>query len=280
MIKNPFIGKTTNFIFVYSVLIFTFLISSLPFLWVVMSSFKTNLAILSNPFQLPKSLNFHVYYQVLTQYKLIAYFWHSVVISFSATFIALFFYTLAAYVFAKYDFKGKNLLYTVLVITLLIPGFTKVQPIFALINFLHLIDTKLGLILVYSSNGLALALFIMRAAFMTNPKQIDEAALIDGASFWKVFWAVNVPLVRPGLSTAGILLFLGSWNEYFYALVLTSSASNRTLPLSVAFFNEAFSYNYTLLFAALTIVVLPSIILYLIVQEQVQQSVASAGVKG
>jgi raffinose/stachyose/melibiose transport system permease protein len=115
---------------------------------------------------------------------------------------------------------------------------------------------------------------------MTVPKDLDEAALIDGAGFWRIFWSVNLPLVRSGLATAGILMFLSYWNEYFYALILTTGAANRTLPVALAFFDEAFSYNYTRMFAALTLVVLPGIIIYLLVQEQVQKSVASTGIKG
>ena len=127
---------------------------------------------------------------------------------------------------------------------------------------------------------MALALFILRASFMTVPRDLDEAALLDGAGFWRTFWSVNLPLARSGLATAGILMFLQYWNEYFYALMLTTSSSKRTLPVALQFFDTAFSYNYTNMFAALTMIVLPGIIIYLLVQEQVQQSIASSGVKG
>jgi hypothetical protein len=109
---------------------------------------------------------------------------------------------------------------------------------------------------------------------------LDEAAVIEGANFFTVFWKINLPLAKGGLATAGILMFLGNWNEYFYASILTSSDSTRTLPLALQFFTEAFSYNYPRLFAALTVVILPGIILYILAQEQVQASVASSGIKG
>ena len=114
---------------------------------------------------------------------------------------------------------------------------------------------------------------------MAIPKSLTEAATIDGAGFFTVFWKINLPLAKSGLATAGILMFLNNWNEYFYASLLTSSDSNRTLPLALQFFNESFSYDYTKLFAALTLVVLPGIIIYTFAQNQVQASIAATGVK-
>ena len=130
------------------------------------------------------------------------------------------------------------------------------------------------------SMGLAISIFILKPAFMSVPKSLDEAAVIEGANFFTVFFKINLPLAKGGLATAGILMFLGNWNEYFYASILTSSDLTRTLPLALQFFTEAFSYNYTRLFAALTVVILPGIILYVIAQEQVQASIATSGIKG
>jgi raffinose/stachyose/melibiose transport system permease protein len=267
-------------VFTYFIMIFTVFVSVFPILWVIMSSFKTNKDILGNPFSLPKSINFNAYIDVYTNYDFLTYFTNSILIATTSTLIALFIYCLAGYIFAKYDFRGKGLLFLLCTITLLVPGHARAQPIFSIITKLDLYDTKTGLILVYTSFGLALSLFILRAAFMTIPKDLDEAALIDGASFWRIFWNVNLPLAKSGLATAGILMFLTSWNEYFYALILTSSPENRTMPVALQFFNEAFSYNYTTMFAALTLAILPGIIVYLFVQEQVQASVAATGVKG
>ena len=110
--------------------------------------------------------------------------------------------------------------------------------------------------------------------------ELDEAAIVDGAGFMRVFWSINLPLARGALATAGILMFLNNWNEYYFASLLTMSDSQRTLPIALSYFTSEFSYNYTQLFAALTIVVLPGIILYIFAQEQVQVSMASTGIKG
>ena len=125
-----------------------------------------------------------------------------------------------------------------------------------------------------------MSLFVMRAAFASIPKEITEAAIIDGVGFFRNFIQMHVPLAKNGLATAGILMFLGNWNEYFYASLLSASAATRTLPYALAFFTEAYSYNYTKMFAALTLIILPGIIIYAVSQEQVQLSITSGSVKG
>ena len=127
---------------------------------------------------------------------------------------------------------------------------------------------------------MAMSIFILRAGFLSIPGSLDEAAIVDGAGFLRIFWSINLPLAKGALSTAGILMFLNNWNEYYFASLLTMSDSQRTLPVALSYFTSEFSYNYTQLFAALTIVVLPGIILYIFAQEQVQASLASTGIKG
>lgn len=267
-------------IFVYVVLGFTVIVSIFPIIWIIVSSFKTNAQILGSPFSLPTGINLVPYKKVFTQYNFLTYTFNSLIISSVATAISVIFYAMAAYVIAKYDFRFKNLFYVLFTMTLLVPGQTKAQPIFTIILKLHLYDTRLALILVYLSMGMAMSLFILRGTFMSIPKEFDESASIEGAGFLRVFLNINLPLAKSGLATAGVLMFLNYWNEYFYAMLLTSSAKVRTLPLEMGFFNEAFSYNYTEMFAALTIAVLPGIIIYSCAQEQVQESVVSSGIKG
>lgn len=277
--KSKIYEKTWK-IMEYLILIFTVFISVFPILWVIMSSFKSNKLILGSPFALPDSFGFEAYIDVLTHYSFITYLKNSLWIATISTILGLIIYSLSSYVFAKFEFKGKNIIYSLFIITLLVPVHAKAQPIFSLIMKLGLYDTKAGLTFVYTSFGLALSLFILKNSFSIIPKSLDEAAFLDGANFWQVFVLVNLPLVKSGLATAGILMFLNSWNEYFYAIMLTTNQTNRTIPVALSFFNEAFSYNYTRMFAAITIAVLPGIVIYAIAQEQVLKSVASSGVKG
>ncbi|WP_394916306.1 carbohydrate ABC transporter permease [uncultured Robinsoniella sp.] len=267
-------------IFEYGILIFTIIVSVFPIIWVIMSAFKTNAQILGSPFSLPTSISFDAFIYLFEKYNFLRYALNSLLICITSTGLSLIIFAMGGYVIAKYKFPGRNFIFALFTITLLVPAQSKAQPIFSLIMNLNLYDNIWGVALVYLSAGLAMSMFILKSTFMSIPKSLDEAAAIEGAGFFTVFWRINLPLAKSGLVTAGILMFLNNWNEYFYASLLTSSDLNRTLPLALQFFNEAFSYDYTKLFAALTVVVLPGIILYAFAQEQVQESIAASGVKG
>ena len=270
------LGKTG----VYSLLIFVVLISVFPVLWVMLSSIKTNAEILSGPFVLPSSLNLSAYEYLFYRYDFMSFFSNSFIVAGVSTLLGLAVFAAAAYVIARFSFPGKNLIFSLFIITLLVPGHARVQPIFSLILNWGLYDTLTGLTMVYLSAGMAVSIFILKNTFMGIPKEVSEAATVDGAGFIRVFWSVCLPMARNGLVTAGILMFLSSWNEFYYASLLTSSPSKRTLPVLTTLFNTQFSYDYTKTFAALTLLIIPGIVIYALAQEQVQKSLASGAVKG
>lgn len=274
------IKKISSKIFVYLFLSFTVVVSIFPILWVVMSSFKTNGEIMNGPFVLPSAINFDAYRYLFEKYDFFTYTINSVIVSFAPTIVSLCIFTMGAYVIAKYNFPGKNLFFALFALTMLVPGHSRTQPIFSLIVGMDLYNTKLGLSLVYLSSGMAMSMFILKAAFQSIPNELTEAATIDGASFLRTFWRINLPLARNGIVTSGILMLLANWNEFYYANLLISSSGNRTLPVITILFNSMFSYNYTNTFAALTVVVLPGVIFYALAQKQVQSSIAATGIKG
>ncbi len=277
MIKSKnVLGKVFMQLVLFSVL----LVSIFPLIWVVMSSFKTNGEILAGPFVLPSSFNIDAYKYIILNYSFPLYAANSLFISITAVAVALPIFSMAAYVIAKYDFKFKNVIYALFTITLLVPAHARTQPIFSLIYKLDLYDTKSSLILVYISLGMAMSIFILKASFMSVPKSLDEAALIDGASQLRIFWSINLPLAKNGIITSGVLMFLANWNEYYFASLLTISEKNRTLPIMTNFFNSDFSFDYTKTFASLTLLIIPGVILYALAQEQIEASAASSGIKG
>lgn len=266
-------------VLMYLVEAIVIILSVFPILWVIMSSFKTNGEILSSPLALPAHFSLDTYIDIFQKYSFPTYFFNSLLAAGVSTLVSLLFYAMGAYVIAKFEFPGRKLLFALFTITLLVPSHSKTQPIFSLITKLNLYDSIWGVTLVYLSAGMAMSIFVLKAGFMAIPKSLDEAATLDGASFFRTFY--HQPAAgKSALATAGILMFLGNWNEYYFASLLTVSDSQRTLPIALAFFTSEFSYNYTQLFAALTIVILPGVILYAIAQDQVQASVAASGVKG
>ena len=267
-------------VFSYLFMALCVLVALFPIVWVVLSSFKTNREILSNGLQLPSTFSFSGYKQALEMAPILKFFVNSLIVSFASTALNVFILAMAGYVFAKKKFRFKNLIFGILSLSMVIPSTALMSPVYSVITKLHLYDTKMALILVYTALNMPISLMILRSAFAAIPTELEEAAYIDGAGFFRTFWQVMMPCAKGGLASAAVLAFLGSWNEFTFALLLTSSTSTRTLPLSLSYFTSQFSFNYTAMFAAITIAVLPSIIVFSIFQEQVCSSLTAGSVKG
>ena len=267
-------------VFSYLFMALCVLVALFPIVWVVLSSFKTNREILSNGLQLPSTFSFSGYKQALEMAPILKFFVNSLIVSFASTALNVFILAMAGYVFAKKKFRFKNLIFGILSLSMVIPSTALMSPVYTVITKLHLYDTKMALILVYTALNMPISLMILRSAFAAIPPELEEAAYIDGAGFFRTFWQVMMPCAKGGLASAAVLAFLGSWNEFTFALLLTSSTSTRTLPLSLSYFTSQFSFNYTAMFAAITIAVLPSIIVFSIFQEQVCSSLTAGSVKG
>ncbi len=267
-------------VFSYLFMALCVLVALFPIVWVVLSSFKTNREILSNGLQLPSTFSFSGYKQALEMAPILKFFVNSLIVSFASTALNVFILAMAGYVFAKKKFRFKNLIFGILSLSMVIPSTALMSPVYTVITKLHLYDTKMALILVYTALNMPISLMILRSAFAAIPTELEEAAYIDGAGFFRTFWQVMMTCAKGGLASAAVLAFLGSWNEFTFALLLTSSTSTRTLPLSLSYFTSQFSFNYTAMFAAITIAVLPSIIVFSIFQEQVCSSLTAGSVKG
>ena len=267
-------------VFSYLFMALCVLVALFPIVWVVLSSFKTNREILSNGLQLPSTFSFSGYKQALEMAPILKFFVNSLIVSFASTALNVFILAMAGYVFAKKKFRFKNLIFGILSLSMVIPSTALMSPVYTVITKLHLYDTKMALILVYTALNMPISLMILRSAFAAIPTELEEAAYIDGAGFFRTFWQVMMPCAKGGLASAAVVAFLGSWNEFTFALLLTSSTSTRTLPLSLSYFTSQFSFNYTAMFAAITIAVLPSIIVFSIFQEQVCSSLTAGSVKG
>lgn len=267
-------------VFSYLFMAFCVLVAVVPIIWVILSSFKSNKEILANGLALPSSFSFSGYVQALEMAPILKFFGNSLIVALLATFFNVFFLSMAGYVFAKKQFRGKNLIFGILSLSMVIPTTALMSPVYSIIVKMGLYDTKAALILVYTALNMPISLMILRSAFSSIPKELEEAAYIDGAGFFRTFIQVMVPCAKGGLASAGVLCFLESWNEFTFALLLTSSVGTRTLPLSLSYFTSQFSFNYTAMFAAITIAVVPSIIVFAIFQEQVCSSMTAGSVKG
>lgn len=251
-----------------------------PLFWLVISSFKTNSEFFNRPFALPLSWSFTNFSTAWQASKMGTAFLNSVIVSVLSLVLTLFLSSLAAYVLARIQFRFKALILAFFVVGMLIPIHSTLVPLFILMKQIGLLNTYWALVLPYTAFALPTAIFVLTAYLASVPKEVEEAAYIDGTKLWGVFWRIMLPISLPALSTVIILSFLHFWNDFSFALVFISKSSLKTLPLSIANFADGYQTDYGLTLAAMTIAVIPTIAVYLAFQEQVMKGMTAGAVKG
>jgi len=277
---NQIKSKTIKNVIMWIILGFFLFYTIAPLVWLVISSLKTNGELMGAPLALPRKLQFQNYINAFEVSGLARLFLNSMIISITATLLNVTVGSMASYAIARYDFKGKELIFTLISAGIMVPVSALMVPVFILIKNLGLYDTKLALILTYSAMGLPLSIFIIRGFMNTIPKELEEAGVIDGCNFYQKFYKIILPLSRAGIVTAITFQFLYCWNEFIYAMLLTSSQTNRTVQVGIRFFSNQFTTDYTSMFAAITISIIPAIAGYVLFQRQIISGLTSGAIKG
>ena len=273
---------SSNFYFIFKwVIIISFVFYAVfPFLWLVLASLKTNAELLNNPFALPEVFQFKNYSNAIQEAGLGKLIINSLIISTSATFLNILFSSMCAFAIARHTFWGNNVLFLMITAGILVPLNALIIPYFAIINFLNLYDTRIGLIIVYCAVGLPVSTFILTEFFKSIPKEIEEASYLDGCNFAARYFKIMLPLALPGLATAGTFQFILCWNEFIYAMLLTSSTDIRTIQFGISYFTNQFFSDYVGMFAAVVISIIPSITVFVLFQEKVINGLTAGSVKG
>ncbi len=265
----------------YTVMTFFGIASLLPFLWMISTSLKAREALYTIPIRwIPKDPSLEAYKAIFTlgTVNFMRALMNSFTVSILLTFIPLFTSAMAAFAFAKIEFKAKKLLFTAFLFTMMLPGTITMIPNFITLRNMGLLNTYTALVLPALSN--AFAIFFMRQSFIAIHDSYLEAAIIDGASLYRVFWMVILPLAKPVLFTMGLFNFMGSWNGFLWPLIILSDRKKWTLQLGLSNLGSNF-YNYQhYLMAGAVISIIPIVIVYLISQKYVEQGLASGGLKG
>ena len=252
-----------------------------PFLYMVSTSFKAQQYVLKIPPQfIPDPATLSNYERVLVRGDFGQYFLNSLFVAVTAKTIAVLLSAMMAYGFARYRFPGREWLFRILLLGLMIPALMLIVPQFVLAKWLGLIDTLWGLIVFYVAGNLALNTFLLRGFFEALPQELDDAMQIDGANAWRRFIGLALPLARPALATATIFTFLATWDEYAWALTSITSPENKTLPIAVALLQGPRGTQWGLVFAASIIAILPVIAVFLIFQRHFVQGLTAGAVKG
>lgn len=273
---SKFLLGLLKYIFVATIVI----IAVMPIVWVLISSFKSNIQILESAFKLPETFSWHNYINAFKIAPLSTFYINSIFVAVFGTLVNLITIGMAAYVCARFEFKLKNIIMLIFSISLLIPNTSVLYPLYITMNKMGLYNKLSGLMIVYTGFGLPVTLYILKSYFLTIPKEIEESATLDGSGFIRTFVQIILPIAKPGFGTAGVLQFLLCWNEFQFSLVLTSGNKSRTLPVALSYFNTQFASDYGAMFAATMVIVIPSIIIYTLLQKQVVSGLAAGAVKG
>ncbi|MEV0900710.1 carbohydrate ABC transporter permease [Actinoplanes sp. NPDC049802] len=266
-------------------LVFWALVTAGPLIWVLLASFKTNTEIfLGEPFALPNSFSLETYFSAWDQAHIGRYFVNSVFVVTVSTAGTMLFGSMAAYVLARYTFPGNRILYYLFVSGLAFPTFMALAPLFHILKNLGLLNSYLGLILVYIAYSLPFTVFFLAAFFKTLPHEIDEAATVDGASHTRKFFQIMMPMAKSGLVSITIFNIVGQWNQYLLPLVIMQGQGadqKWVLTQGIANISTQAGYHaeWSTLFAALTLSILPMIVVYAIFQRQIQAGLTAGAVK-
>ena len=261
-------------------------VNSLPGLWVMLNAFRSNVAILSNQSLLDSGSytldNFRNVFGFggMASLPIRQYFVNSVVISLASTIAAIVVGVAGGYAFARFEFRHKKLLFVVLMLTRAIPGIALSLPIFMLWAWTGLLDTHIGVIIVYLAMNVPFTVWLIDGFFREVPAELAEAAQIDGCSRWQAFWHIELPLARSGVASAAIFAFLTSWNEFALASQLCRSPDTKTLPVGLMDFTAQFTVDWAGMCAMAVIIIIPAIVLTFIVQKHLIAGLTLGGVKG
>ena len=253
-----------------------------PMVWLLYTAFKPTSELFASAWSLPVEWKLDNFVEAWSEARIGDFFWNSLFVTISTLLVQLFVGSMASYSLAKYRFRAQGILYYGFLAGMMFPLFLGIVPLFFLVKTLGLLDSHLGLIVVYAAFGIPFTVFVLTAFFRTIPTEIMEAGVMDGCGHFSLYWRIMLPLAKPGLTTVGIFTFISIWNEYILALVLLSSSHLRTMPLGIAVlqFVQFYEVDFGALFAGLVIVMLPTLLCYVILQEQITKGMTVGAVKG
>ena len=262
---------------IIAVILFVGILFIMPYVWMILNSFKDRIEIMKAKTFWPDEFTISNYITVFEDSPIISWFKNSVLVTVIGTLLMLFTSSIAGFVFAKYEFKAKNMVFLFVLATMMVPAQVTMIPSFLIIDALHMYDTLAALIVPTMVGGFGI--FLCRQFIEDIPSALCEAASIDGASDFYIYSRIIVPLIRPALGALTIFTFLSKWNDYLGPLLYLSDPKNMTMPLALNFFAGQKSSDIGAIMAAATLVTLPVTIVYLCLQKQFIKGIAISGMK-
>lgn len=252
-----------------------------PAVWILLTSLKTEAELVSKPITYwPRNLTLANYVQAFTDQPLLRYLGNSLAVATLSTILSLIVAALAAYAIARLNLRRRQLILTCIVASSMFPLVTLLVPIFQTMRSLGLLNTYTALVLPYTVLNLPVCTLVLVSFFQSIPRDLENAAMIDGCTRMGALWRVVVPLAAPGVFTAGILAFVNAWDEFLLALSLNASATMRTLPVGITLYQGEFTFPWPIISAALIVAIVPIAVLIAVFQERVVGGLTQGGLKG
>jgi len=265
-------------IVVYLLVLLVAVLINLPFFWMLVTSFKTEDEVFKLPPSfLPTIFDMRNYVGAFDLIPLGRYVVNTLIVALSVTGLQLVFNSFAAYGLARVKFKGANIVFMILIGTLMVPPEVTMVPLYVIIKNFGMIDSYRALIIPFMSS--AFGIFLLRQFFLGIPKELEEAAIIDGAGHMKIFFQIILPLSKPALYTMALYTFLAHWNEYMWPLIVINSAEKQMIQVGISQFVSGWETQWTLRMAASTVAVIPIIVFFFFVQKQFVEGISISGLK-
>lgn len=263
----------------YVILIIGSMFFLLPFIWMILTSIKPANEVMSMPLKwLPSKIMFQNYIDAYNSAPFKQYYINSIIVAVCVTAGELFTTILAAYAFSNINFKFKNILFTILIATMMVPGEVVLIPKYVILSDLGWINSYKALIIPWTAS--IFSIFLLRQSFISLPKDLYKAAKIDGCSDLKYLFKIMVPMSKPTIMSIIVLKVIGSWNSYMWPLIVTNTDEMRTLPVALAAFSSEAGVNYNTLMAASIMIILPIIIVYIVLQKYIIEGISRNGGNG
>ena len=252
------------------------LMTVFPLFWMISTAFKEPADVFSMSL-VPEAPTLQNFVYVFTEVNFLRYLFNTLVVSASVTLIALLFHSMSGYALARLRFPGREVIFLTMFSTFLVSLPVIIVPLFILVRTLGMLNSYAGLIVPAIFN--AFGIFLLRQYYLSIPRELEEAAVIDGAGYWRIYWSLILPLSRPLLSSLAILFFLTNWNAFLWPLTITSDQNLWMVQVGIAAFKGQYSASWNYIMAASTIVAAPTLILFLIFQRQIMDSIKTSGLK-
>ena len=261
----------------YVVLVVGALLMVFPFVWTVVTSITPGATLTTTPRLIPENPSLAPYAELFERVPFARVIGNSLLIAVISTLLQLVTSAMAAYVFSRMPFRGRGAIFVVYLATMMIPFQVLIVPLFAEMKTLGLINTYLGAILPTIAS--AFGVFLLRQAMNTVPHDLDQAATLDGAGHFRIFWVIVLPLVRPALATLAVFAFLNTWNSFLWPLIILRDPLMQTLPVALSSLQGQYSTQWDVLMAGSVISIIPMFALYVFAQKYIVQGVAGTGLK-